>query len=525
MDVRCDRCQTEYELDDDAVAGAGASVQCTTCGHTFVVSRMPPIELRTTPAAGLPDTIASAAATAAAAAAQAEGRTRKSTPPPIPEWVLATESGQTHRLRDLTTLQKWIVERRVGRADRVSHRGGAWRTLGDVDELRAFFDVVEQADRQTGASRPAEPPRADPSRGPRSSSTVPATPRGIQSAASRGHVSAELPEDDTFSMREGRRGGRFEDRFPDTIPPDEDLSLLIKPKRTGLKVVGGVVFLGLAAGAWYLGFRDPHGFKLSSGAPVSPTAPVAAPAPAPVAVPPAAPVAAVPAAPAPVAVPPAAPVAAPAPAAVAPAPPAPAAVAAAPAPVAAAPAPVAAAPVAAAPVAAVAAPPGSAPDKAAHAAAAPADNKPRGYERLIADADHALENGQTAKAQKLYEDALKVQPNGVAAITGSAYVLMDKHRALAAIDLFRQALGNAPHFAPALFGLGEAYRMQGKPAQAIDAYKQYLDQSPTGTDAPAARRQIKELSDAPSAPPPHREGPSAVIPEGTTSSTSPPPAQ
>ena len=42
MDVRCDRCQTEYELDDDSVAERGASVQCTTCGHTFVVSRQKP---------------------------------------------------------------------------------------------------------------------------------------------------------------------------------------------------------------------------------------------------------------------------------------------------------------------------------------------------------------------------------------------------------------------------------------------------------------------------------------------------
>ena len=42
MDVRCDRCQTEYELEDDSVAERGASVQCTTCGHTFVVSRRKP---------------------------------------------------------------------------------------------------------------------------------------------------------------------------------------------------------------------------------------------------------------------------------------------------------------------------------------------------------------------------------------------------------------------------------------------------------------------------------------------------
>ena len=42
MDVRCDRCQTEYELDDASVADGGASVQCTNCGHTFVVARERP---------------------------------------------------------------------------------------------------------------------------------------------------------------------------------------------------------------------------------------------------------------------------------------------------------------------------------------------------------------------------------------------------------------------------------------------------------------------------------------------------
>jgi predicted Zn finger-like uncharacterized protein len=266
MDVRCDRCQTEYELDDEAVAGAGASVQCTTCGHTFVVSRMPPIELRTTPSAGVPGAPPGAAPEVAAPATG-------SAPPPMPEWVLSTEAGQSHRLRDLTTLQKWIVERRVSRVDRVAHRGGPWRPLGEVDELRAFFDVVEQADRQTTSARAAEAYRG-------ARSTMPATPRGVQSAGGRGPSSPDLDDGDVRAVgREGRRP-RFDDRFPDTIPPDEDLSLLVgRPRRTGLKVVGGLLFVGLAAGVWYLGFRDPHGFKLASGTSVP------APASSPVVVP------------------------------------------------------------------------------------------------------------------------------------------------------------------------------------------------------------------------------------------------
>src|SRR5580698_4957850 len=100
MDVRCDRCQTEYELDDASVTAGGASVQCTTCGHTFVVGRGP--------AAGTPPPIS-----------QAQGGSAT----PTPSWMLTTEEGKTHRFRDSQTLQKWVVERRVSRADRVCPPG------------------------------------------------------------------------------------------------------------------------------------------------------------------------------------------------------------------------------------------------------------------------------------------------------------------------------------------------------------------------------------------------------------------
>jgi predicted Zn finger-like uncharacterized protein len=485
MDVRCDRCQTEYELDDESVAGAGASVQCTTCGHTFVVSRNGSISVGLTPPSGL------GSAETTSTGPRPSQPSLSSAGPAVPEWVLATEAGQTHRLRDLTTLQKWVVERRVSRADRVSHRGGAWRALGDVEELRPFFDVVDQADRQTGAARAAvASPAVDPGRAGRA--TSPATPRRLQNAM-RPHVSADLDDDDVLSgaSSRGRRGRGGADSFLDAdIGDDDDLSLAFKPRRTGLKIFGVLVFVGLAAGAAWFMFRDPHAFHLASGTPIPPAgAPPAngsssAAAPAPVAPAAAAGARVDPTAAAVPAAPPAPPVK---PAAQAPPP-----------PPAAAPAPVAAAPVPAAPVAA--APP-------------PEATRARSYEQLVDDADRALENGQTSKAQKLYEDALRLQPNGVAAMTGSAYVLLDKRHPLAAIGLFKQALSNAPHFAPALFGLGEAYRGEGEAAQAIDAYKRYLEQSPTGTDAPAARRQIKELGESGSAS--HDQGPSAVIPQGT----------
>ena len=378
--------------------------------------------------------------------------------------MLTTEEGKTHRFRDSQTLQKWVVERRVTRADRVCPPGGTWRRLGDVDELRPFFDVVAQADRAAAAARGARPTR-------------PETPRG--SAASRPYVTPDLDDDDVLGGKARRPvvSGAFNDDFS----TDDDLAMAgLGSRHPGRKLLIGVVvlFVGLAA---YLGFRGTAGLHLPGSGPASP--PSAAP---------------------PVAVAPPPPVTPPAPAA-SPAPPAP--VAAAPA----APAPAAPAPPAPPP------PLAKPPEEPAPARPAPrelaagGDAHPRSYEHLIAEADRAIENGQTAKAQKLYDEALKLQPNGIAAVTGSAYVLLDKQKPLAAIDTFKRALSSAPTFGPALFGLAEAYRLEGQPAPAITAYKRYLEASPNGSDAPAARRQIRELeSQAPA--PPRGESPAPTAP-------------
>jgi hypothetical protein len=137
------------------------------------------------------------------------------------------------------------------------------------------------------------------------------------------------------------------------------------------------------------------------------------------------------------------------------------------------------------------------------AAAAPAEassGRPRTYEQLVAEANRALENGNTAKAQKFVDEALRLQPSGVAAVTASAYVLLDKRKPLAAVGEFKRALNNSPNFPQALFGVGEAYRSAGDTAQAIDAYKKYLAAAPGGEDAPAARRQLRELEAQPARP-------------------------
>src|SRR3954462_1238379 len=39
MDVRCERCKTQYDLDDSRISETGVTVQCTTCHHVFVVKK------------------------------------------------------------------------------------------------------------------------------------------------------------------------------------------------------------------------------------------------------------------------------------------------------------------------------------------------------------------------------------------------------------------------------------------------------------------------------------------------------
>jgi len=132
MDVRCERCKSEYEVEDANVSDLGTEVQCSDCGHQFVVKRP------ATPATG---------ASPAKASRESDGEEAG-------EWVIETEAGRSLRLRDLTTLHKWIIERRVGRNDRLSRGGDSRQRLGEMAELAPFFDIMDSAERARSADKP-----------------------------------------------------------------------------------------------------------------------------------------------------------------------------------------------------------------------------------------------------------------------------------------------------------------------------------------------------------------------------------
>lgn len=120
MDVRCDKCSTEYEFDENRIGANGVTVKCTACGFVFKVRRprrAPPPRATTSLGKG------------------PQGR----------EWLVRKPDGQMIAFRELTTLQKWIVEGRINRDDEISKNGETWKRLGNILELEPFFSVYEKA--------------------------------------------------------------------------------------------------------------------------------------------------------------------------------------------------------------------------------------------------------------------------------------------------------------------------------------------------------------------------------------------
>lgn len=126
MDVRCTRCATEYEFDDAKVGAAGVTVKCSSCGHVFKVSQ-------------------TGATTTGNIQVGPAARKRAITGGHSSEWIVRKGDGTTARLKELTTLQKWIVEQKVTRSDEISRTGKSWKRLGEIAELASFFQVVDAA--------------------------------------------------------------------------------------------------------------------------------------------------------------------------------------------------------------------------------------------------------------------------------------------------------------------------------------------------------------------------------------------
>lgn len=105
MDVRCERCNTEYEFDDALVSGRGTTVKCTNCGHKFKIRR------------GTHD--------------YSEDF-----------WNVQTRDGRILVFTSLRELQRAIQTHLVERGDMLSRGGLPPKAIGQIPELSPFLDTA-----------------------------------------------------------------------------------------------------------------------------------------------------------------------------------------------------------------------------------------------------------------------------------------------------------------------------------------------------------------------------------------------
>jgi predicted Zn finger-like uncharacterized protein len=455
MDVRCERCRAQYVFDDEQVTPAGLTVQCTNCGHVFKVKKkelvvtvpVKPDELEGVPlpaTAAAPKSAGSGAAAPGGAAGHEPERPRDPAREPPREWRVRQANGNIFTFRELTTLQKWIIEQKVSRDDEISLSGDQWKRLGNIAELASFFQVVEAAERGkagpavtpvpmslpvyglTLQAPPAYPPPAYP--GP-PYGTTPSAPLPIPEYRQEPLPAAPAP-------------------VP-TVEVDlgpEELSS-VKKGRVGRFALAVLVFLVAGGGAaWFLAPElfapllppKPAGDAAAVAVPITievkPSAPEPSPPPAPT------------------------PVAAPEPV-----------------------------------VERAVEPPPEPIGGKAPAPVAKAPALPKGPKALLAEAERLREAGKVDRALDLYGRVVEEDPSNVEALTGRALCYFDLGRYPPAEASFQAALGLAPDEPDALLGLAETYRWQGKTEDAIRYYEKYLAKHPGGEEAGVARHALEEL--------------------------------
>ena len=223
MDVRCEKCQTEYELDEARLKPGGVTVKCTNCGHMFKIRK------RTNTNVGVP-TVVAPAPSGPNSGPDGRPRTQSSKPPgkldapgaradsilgddasaPLPsanddrQWLIRLENGEQKSCRELALLQQWIVAGVVTRESLISRTGKTWKRLGDISELAQYFTIAEEArnQRQDRNTKQTGKPKE-----------VASTMLGIGATAAGGTI---LPDDDSL---DGRTTGNFPVRAKTEPPP------------------------------------------------------------------------------------------------------------------------------------------------------------------------------------------------------------------------------------------------------------------------------------------------------------------
>jgi predicted Zn finger-like uncharacterized protein len=245
MDVRCEKCQTEYELDESRLKPGGVTVKCTNCGHMFKIRKRTPtnVGLPAVPGPGVEAPTRprqDSGSSRALAPDTSSDETRREPMPQRPglatpvsglqqsradsvlgaitdagsgpttverQWLVRLENGEQKTCRELATLQQWIVAGVATRESLISRSGKTWKRLGDITELSQYFSIADEARTQRAAK-----PTPTPKPGAATMLGVGGRPGPTGATAAGGTI---LPDDED----ERKTTGNFRSRRTTPPPP------------------------------------------------------------------------------------------------------------------------------------------------------------------------------------------------------------------------------------------------------------------------------------------------------------------
>ena len=229
MDVRCEKCQTEYELDEARLKPGGVTVKCTNCGHMFKIRKRTPTSVGAAPPTErLPERprVASKQPPVAAAPRRADsifedvripddGQTPGRAVEGDRQWLIRLANGEQKSCRELAMLQQWIVAGVVTRESLISRTGKTWKRLGDIAELAQYFTIADEA-RNSREIRAAKPTGRAPNKDVASTMLGYGRPAAAGAAAAGGTI---LPDDDDEVVGTTGNFRAIPSRAPATTPP------------------------------------------------------------------------------------------------------------------------------------------------------------------------------------------------------------------------------------------------------------------------------------------------------------------
>lgn len=156
MDVSCPQCSATYELDVSQIPGDSARVKCSSCGHVFrfykpSALQEPPVFTSDRGAESSLSSDGSLRQHGQHGSSSSHHVTLSHPTSASQEWRLQahaftvrSENGVISHIPDQATLQRMIVERKVGPIDELSHDGEHWFRLGSLEEYQPFFHLLVQ---------------------------------------------------------------------------------------------------------------------------------------------------------------------------------------------------------------------------------------------------------------------------------------------------------------------------------------------------------------------------------------------